>query len=597
MKRKIICILVIALLIATTALPVVGTINIDKNQDVETLDESDGFQKPSRRLSNPLMLPPFLLLMVNGDWDYWSNSPHMFTIPDGNVGIGTSNPTSELEVVGNVEADSFTINGVPVGTSTDSYWSEGEESDIYYYGDVNVEGNLSVSGAIDPTWVWFTPQTTAPLDTTVTPNIPLEGTLYYDDNTDSFFVWTGGNFPIGQWTQLGADDDWNYNFVGPGNQLFPFYDNMIILFGSLPWGNYVNSPPRMQANAAGGARILGSQGNTPNRPAIGFFSTNGVDDGGGGNGIYRPLANTMAFATCSRERMRITPGGNIGIGTISPTQRLDVVGNLRVRNQPDSQGNSLNDIVVVDSTGVLHTRDINTLSDDDWLDPGMTPPSNIGDIYHEGKVSIGTISPGFDNILTVNGNTIIYGLNSALYFGDDNMIPGPNEWGEWGIEYWNQYEGLNFWKPSSSNNFGNNFLFLKDNGDVGISTPEPTTRLHINGPAATAIREVINPSSIPSSAVQITNEDSVIFASTTGVQGFVRLPKASTCPGREYKIKNIGECGPYSGYGIITVLPFVPYDDFIDCDSVPEYGVIPCESIVIVSDGIDHWYIIADYLC
>jgi hypothetical protein len=146
MKMKIVCILVIALLIATTALPVVGTINIDKNQDVVTSDEPEGFQKPSRRLSKPLLLPPFLLQLVNGDWDYWSSPPNMFTIPDGNVGIGTSNPTSELEVVGNVEADSFTINNVPVGTSTDSYWSEGEDGDIYYnLGNVRVSGTVIAS--------------------------------------------------------------------------------------------------------------------------------------------------------------------------------------------------------------------------------------------------------------------------------------------------------------------------------------------------------------------------------------------------------------------------------------------------------------------
>jgi len=212
MKKKTLGIVVCMLLIATAVLPAVGSINIDKNQDVNTSDEPDGFQKPSRRSSKPLLLPPFLLQLVNGDWDYWSSPPHMYTIPEGNVGIGTSNPTSELEVVGNVEADSFTINGVPVGTSTDSYWSEGEEGNIYYNGDVDIDGDLSVTGAIDPTWVWFVPQTTEPLDTNVVPNIPLEGTLYYDKNTESFRFYKGGNYPIGVWTQLGggggADDDW-----------------------------------------------------------------------------------------------------------------------------------------------------------------------------------------------------------------------------------------------------------------------------------------------------------------------------------------------------------------------------------------------------
>lgn len=80
---------------------------------------------------------------------------------------------------------------------------------------------------------------------------------------------------------------------------------------------------------AGGARILSAQGNTAANPAIGFqssVSTIGTaeNDGGGGNGIFRPLANTMAFSTTSLERMRITGGGNIGINTQSPLMKLHV---------------------------------------------------------------------------------------------------------------------------------------------------------------------------------------------------------------------------------------------------------------------------------
>lgn len=38
----------------------------------------------------------------DNDWNYWDNPPHMFSLPEGNVGIGTPNPTSELEVNGTV---------------------------------------------------------------------------------------------------------------------------------------------------------------------------------------------------------------------------------------------------------------------------------------------------------------------------------------------------------------------------------------------------------------------------------------------------------------------------------------------------------------
>jgi hypothetical protein len=80
---------------------------------------------------------------------------------------------------------------------------------------------------------------------------------------------------------------------------------------------------------AGGARILSAQGETAANPAIGFHSTVSTtgtanNDGGGGNGIFRPLANIMAFATASQERMRIGVSGDISIGTLIPLGRLTV---------------------------------------------------------------------------------------------------------------------------------------------------------------------------------------------------------------------------------------------------------------------------------
>jgi len=41
-------------------------------------------------------------------------------------------------------------------------------------------------------------------------------------------------------------------------------------------------------------------------------------------GFYRPAANTLGFVTASTERVRIDSSGNVGIGTSSPGQKLDV---------------------------------------------------------------------------------------------------------------------------------------------------------------------------------------------------------------------------------------------------------------------------------
>jgi N-acetylneuraminic acid mutarotase len=65
----------------------------------------------------------------------------------GNVGIGTTSPGSTLEVVGNVEAQGFTIGGVPVGSSSGTYWSESTGNIYYNSGNVGI-GTTSPSSKL-----------------------------------------------------------------------------------------------------------------------------------------------------------------------------------------------------------------------------------------------------------------------------------------------------------------------------------------------------------------------------------------------------------------------------------------------------------------
>jgi hypothetical protein len=47
------------------------------------------------------------------DWDYWSNEPHMFSNVTGNVGIGTTNPSGKLEVVGDIVVSGL-VDGIDI---------------------------------------------------------------------------------------------------------------------------------------------------------------------------------------------------------------------------------------------------------------------------------------------------------------------------------------------------------------------------------------------------------------------------------------------------------------------------------------------------
>jgi hypothetical protein len=112
----------------------------------------------------------------------------------------------------------------------------------------------------------------------------------------------------------------------------------------------IGTGQRIQSEYDGGMRILGEQGNTPAKPAIGFFSTNGIDDGGGGNGIFRPLANTMAFATVSQERMRISSVGNVGIGTTDPQRPLHISDVMRLEPRAAAPANPSEGDIYVNSS-------------------------------------------------------------------------------------------------------------------------------------------------------------------------------------------------------------------------------------------------------
>ena len=127
----------------------------------------------------------------------------LFSDADGKVGIGTNAPAYKLHVAGSIDATAISINGSPVATSKDTYWSTAGSGAIQYSG-----GNVGVGTA--------TPAASAALDVSATdkgiliPRLtlaqrdavaaPATGLLIYQtDNTPGFYFFNGT-----QWASVSA---------------------------------------------------------------------------------------------------------------------------------------------------------------------------------------------------------------------------------------------------------------------------------------------------------------------------------------------------------------------------------------------------------
>jgi len=91
-------------------------------------DRYDNFSSYNFR---PLYLPSWFYAIVNDDWNYWTSSPDMYAIPTGNIGIGTINPETKLDVHGTVKMTGFSMptganNGYVLtsDSSGDGSWEE-----------------------------------------------------------------------------------------------------------------------------------------------------------------------------------------------------------------------------------------------------------------------------------------------------------------------------------------------------------------------------------------------------------------------------------------------------------------------------------------
>jgi len=156
-------------------------------------------------------------------------------------------------------------------------------------------------------------------------------------------------------------------------------------------------------------------------------------------------SSTIEFSVDGSEKMRIDNNGNVGIGTTSPSYKLEVQGDFYVNG----------------SNGALTTA--NSQSNLYLLNLTRTSTSLIT----AGSVGIGTASP-----------------SAKLEINSDATLPIIRA--RYNSTYYTDYDsnGINF--VGSGQNFdirdnGTTLLYLKSGGNVGIGTASPSEKLHVVG--------------------------------------------------------------------------------------------------------------------
>ncbi|MBT3249409.1 MAG: site-specific integrase [Candidatus Pacebacteria bacterium] len=251
----------------------------------------------------------------------------MSILNNGNVGIGDTTPTQKLDVNGNIQADIYydkadnayyldpantgysllTAGNVGIGTTSPDEKLQvlgnilvGDDIGTYDYG-LNVFGGNSGDGSGKIS-----------LGAAPIRNWDLTA-LSYSNGYGLDFSYVGTDAPVSNILYLKKDGNVGIGTTAPGANLH------VESVNSTSWSVIKLTRPT----------------------DLDYLSLQYYGNSGGSGGILQVTgANPIRFNTNSLERMRVDGAGNVGIGDTTPTQKLDVNGNIQAAIFMDKANNS-----------------------------------------------------------------------------------------------------------------------------------------------------------------------------------------------------------------------------------------------------------------
>lgn len=264
---------------------------------------------------------------------YTCNLEQLTIDSNGNVGIGTTQPLNKLEIVGKA----IITDKLGIGTYLPNY-------SVDINGDVNLSGDIRKNGTI----------------------LGLSGDSLWTSNIDGGIYYTNGNLGIGTYTPMNALDVYG-DIYTTGTLTCA---NLSVIGDFVTMNTITSNTEQMVIT------------NNGTGPALKVIQT-------GNNSVAEFYDNESGVA------MYIGNLGNVGIGTITPGQKLHVEGNIIANGTIGCSNVFADGLIGIGTNTPTQTLDVRG----NIYSSGNITCSNV---YADGRMGLGTINP--TEKLDVRGN-------------------------------------------------------------------------------------------------------------------------------------------------------------------------------------------------